>query len=422
VSSALAVRAGVERSAITRHAVYNVLAIELILVVALQRVAVPFVGGQVSMTLPVVLLGMGYLFARGVLVEDAVRAGLFVVSIVLCLLAAIGALLAGLPVEMSSLLLFVVIYVPFVYVLAPQFHDLYPRLPELFCRFMVIAALLTLLQWAVQIAGGPYLDPLNSLPSEFLLHGYNTSYAVVYGSGITKSNGFFFLEPSFCSQFLALAALIQLARGGKIWRVVLFGLALLPTVSGTGLLLVAFGLIILAVRRGSRWSLAMGVVTALAVAVVAATPAGAPFASRADESKYADSSFTLRFVAPYERTFEALGSASSAPLVGIGAGGAQRISDEYIAYTGDAALAFSVPAKLITEYGLIAGFAFLFFTVATFLVRVPSVTIALMLLFVHVTLSGSLHQPFIVYLGLLLASLFAKPRQMPKPPLRSVEV
>ncbi len=83
---------------------------------------------------------------------------------------------------------------------------------------------------------------------------YNYSYEIYYGSSILKSNGVVFLEASFASQFLALAIIVQILLGGGRLRLVLFGAALVSTLSGTGLLLLAAGLALLAVRRGGQWA------------------------------------------------------------------------------------------------------------------------------------------------------------------------
>lgn len=375
-------------------------------VVLLQRLALP--PTQVSVSLLVVLGAFVFLLLSGALVEDRVRTGLYLAAATLCLAAAFGSFLLRDDPSFFSLLLLIVLYAPFTHVLRPPLLDLYPRVLEFFCKLMVLGALLAIGQWVAQVSGAwTYTDLLaDALPAEFLLQNYNTTYPVYFGSPVMKSNGVIFLEPSFCSQFLALAVIAQLVQGGKRWRLPLFVAALLTTVSGTGLLLLAFGLTVLAWRRGALWSFGILATTIATITVIALTPAGELFAERAREARESQSSVNLRFSDPFVRTFDDLGRSDSAPFVGHGPGFAEREADVYRERT-DLALAFPPVPKLTSEYGIFAALVFSAFMVAAFWSRAPEKTIAASLIFMHFTLSGSLLQPPTVYLALLLTSLFA---------------
>ena len=381
-------------------------------IVALQRVALPLGGSQVSIVLPIVLLGLGALLLTGALVEDRYRAGAYLVAFTLCLAAALGSSLAGNEGSLLSVLLLGVLYAPFAYVLRPELRKLYPRVLDFFCQLMVLASILSIGMWAAQMGGWEYRDLLEFLPPQFLLEDYNTSYPIRWESEIYKSNGIIFLEPSFCSQFLALALITQLAQGGKRWRLVFYLAGILPTVAGTGLLLIAFGLIMLSIRRGPTWGAGMFFLTLMVAGAIAATPIGGLLSARADETSEQSSSFNLRFTEPYAHAYRALGEKPSAPFVGRGPGFVNRETDDYFERT-ELSLAFPTSSKLLAEYGVLAGFAFLSFIFLIFLSKVPSITVASSTLFLHLTLSGSLLQPFTVYLGLVFASVFAMPAAVP---------
>ncbi len=392
----------------TPRTTFLVLAVMVTSVVTLQRIAIPFGSEQVSLSLPVVLVGIGYLLLAGQLVEDRLRTGLYLLAVSLCLVAAlVSFVLNTVEASFGSVLLLVVLYAPFAYVLRPDLHALYGRLLDFFCQLMVIGAILSLGQWMGQMLGWRYTDLLaDVVPSALLLENYATAYPVRYGSEIYKSNGVFFLEPSFCSQFLALAAIIQLVRGGKRWRLPVYAAGILPTVAGTGLLLLAFGLMLISLRRRPIWSFAVVAVTVLTTVLVAITPAGDLFAERTEETTTRGSSFSLRFVEPYEHAYDDLGVDTRTPFTGRGPGYTQRRAEADFERT-DLMLLFPVVPKLVAEYGLLAALVFTFFTVYAFCARVPSSTIALSILFMHLTLSGSLLQPTTVYLSLLLTSIFA---------------
>jgi hypothetical protein len=382
-------------------------------VVALQRIAIPAGESQISIVLPIVLLALGALLITGALVEDRYRAGAFLVAYTLCLAAALGSALSGAQGSLLSVLLLGILYAPFAYVLRPELRRLYPRVVDFFCRLMLVGATLSIGMWAAQMLGWRYRDLLEFLPPGWLLDDYNTSYPVRWESEIFKSNGIIFLEPSFCSQFLALAVIAQLAQGGKRWRLPIYVAGILTTVAGTGLLLLAFGLIMLSIRRGPVWAGGMFLLTLVVAGAVAVTPVGGVLSSRADETQEQGSSFNLRFTDPYRQAYDALGEPDSAPFVGRGPGFVNRETDDYFERT-ELKLAFPTPTKLLAEYGLIAGGVFLAFIFLVFLSKVPSLTIASATLFLHLTLSGSLLHPFTVYLGLVLGSVFALPSAVPK--------
>jgi len=86
--------------------------------------------------------------------------------------------------------------------------------------------------------------------------GYNT---VIPVGELYKSNGFFLREPSHFSFLMALALLAELQMARRPLRLVTFGLALLLTYSGTGLLALSLGLMFPLGRRTLVQLLVLGV-------------------------------------------------------------------------------------------------------------------------------------------------------------------
>jgi len=315
----------------------------------------------------------------------------------------------GLSFSLTSLGLLVVVYTPYCFSMSPRARRLFPDVLEYFQKIMVIIAPVCLAQFAAQFVGWQFRDLLDFLPENMLAHNFNTSYTLYYGSSIYKSNGIIFLEPSFASQLLALAIIIQLVLGGRRGRILLFVAALLTTFSGTGMILLVTGLLVLAVRRGGRWLWRMVVTVALAAIVlgglVGGTEAAGRFLSRATELSEQGSSGNSRFVAPYEVVFGALSTDPAAMLVGRGAG--SLTSDlEYFSAT-DIAASYPALPKLLGEYGMPATMTFLMFLLTVFFLRVRSITLAVMVCMLFFFLSGALLEPQIVYLSWLLTALFA---------------
>jgi hypothetical protein len=173
-------------------------------------------------------------------------------------------------------------------------------------------------------------------------------------------------------------------------------------------LLLGAGLVVQMVRRGPRWSVRVLVLVGIGVALAAATPPGRAALGRVTEVNYSDTSGNQRFVAPYTRMWSDLGGGFRVLLTGNGPGFADREVATSTAQTGLSAEAPPIP-KLLIEYGLIAGLAFLGAVTVFLVLRTPSPSLSLALVVFYLFLSSSLLQPQTVFLAWLLASLFGRP-------------
>jgi hypothetical protein len=372
-----------------------------------QRVVLPVGPSPIPLVLPVLYVAVAVLWSTGSLRSDRVRTELFFLGAGACLLAAVAAIADGRELVLTSLLYLFVIYVPWTLTVRDASGRLYHNAIETFLRLMTFVSAVALLQMAVQLAGGPYIDPFELMPQQLVAEDYMTTYEVVYGSPIMKANGAFMLEPSFLSQFAALAIIVTLATGRRLTRLPLYGAALLASVSGTGLVLLGFGIGVAVLRR--RISIGTVGVLGLAAltAVVVASPLGGILLERTDEVSTPGSSGHLRFVAPYEEVARALQADPAAAFTGFGSGMTERLLES--GRTGGAAIVYPIAGKLVFEYGIVAGTLFAAFIVVAVTrgTRAPPVPAAcLLMLFV---LSGALLQPHTVAVAWLLTSLFARP-------------
>jgi hypothetical protein len=379
--------------------------------VVLQRFAVPVGDEQVSFVFVVEVLLLGVFLVRGLLVIERNRTLLYLVAAAACLAAATLAADRGDESSLLSLLLLLAIYAPFCFTLTPSLRSLYRPVLQFFVTLMSVIAVIALVQMLLQLAGWRYEDLLlANAPEELLLEGYNTSYPVQYGSAIIKSNAFIFLEPSFLSQFLALAFIIELTLEARLWRLVLLLGALLTTLSGTGVILLAFGIAFVLLKRTGITPVRVLVPLVVAVGVLLATPVGTLFNTRvAEERGDATSSTNARFIEPYKRVYDDLSGSVEHLVIGGGPGSAQRDADDLFVRR-DLALLYPVVPKLMFEYGLFAGFLFAGFIAFAFLNRTPSLVVASAALLMQFFLSGGLLQPHTVYLCYILTSLFAATR------------
>lgn len=394
--------------------------IALVASLVLQRVLIP---GGVPAVILVIFTLVIVMWRRGLASPDPLRFVLYLVAMGVCAFTAtLSSLNANNAPSIKSIGLLVVVYLPLCWITEGDRRRIFWVVLEFFVKVMTVFAVITILEWTAQVVGWRHQDFVADIvPPHMLYADFNTNYPVSYGSSILKPNAFVFLEPSVCSQFLALGLLGQLLLGGRRpLRVLLFALALLATVAGTGVVVLIVGVVAIAFSRGLKFTLALAVVAALVIIVIPLTPAGSVFSSRASETSSQGSSGNLRFVAPYQRLFDSsLQSGLTQELVGQGPGAGDRQAAVYFNETSLPLISPTLP-KLIVEYGIPAALAFMAFFLFALGSSPPSVPLAFALFTFYAVLQGALLLPLMPYTCMLLSTLYSgKPRKrVPRPPRR----
>lgn len=402
--------APVEQSAGGARAVLTVL---LLVVILGQRFALPVPGFELQLTLVAGLATLALLVRRGAVRPDRFRLQLYgtaavAVSATAFLAAYLSAWIGG-PLSVPSWMVLLALWVMFVYRLHPGAAGEYRHFALTFVRVMVVLAGVGAAQFAAQYAGvWRYRDLISALvPPDLLISGYNTSIPLQFGSEIYKANAFVFLEPSFLSQYCALALIVAVVLRAPVWQLGVLGLGLMSAVSGTGLLLVAVGAVLALlrvpglIRPGHLVTAAVGLLLALA------SPVGALLLARRGEFVQSGSSGYKRFVAPYLEVAEGLAQEPLRYLVGAGPGTATRLLESSARGQYGQAIVYNIPTKLLFEYGLVAGAVFTVFVLAALLHRGPVPVVPGALVFMLFILSGSLLQPHTVVLAWLLTGLWS---------------
>ncbi|CUU58732.1 O-antigen ligase like membrane protein [Parafrankia irregularis] len=374
----------------------------------LQRIAIPVAGAQLQLILPITIVGVIVMMSHGDIQVNVGRVRAYLLAMTACCAAALVSFLRELDDSaITSLILLFATYVPLCFGLAPSdARSIFPRVLDRFVTLTTILAGIAIFQFAIQLVGWQYTDVLKQVvPDNFRMHGFNTSYPVQYGSSLYKSNAFICLEPSFCSQFLAFGLVVCVLRSGSWWRYVLYVLALLSTVSGTGVVLLAVALVLLSVHKGARFATTAFVGVAIVVTILSFTPAASIFAERATETSSNNSSGSLRFVQPYTRTWDALDKDPVTVLFGSGPGFADRDAIEFFLRTS-LPLNYALLPKLVLEYGVIGTVAFLAFVLSMFVRGSPSFVLSGSVIVFYSVLSGGLLSPVVTTLGMLLVSWF----------------
>ena len=364
-----------------------------------QRLAIPGLGSQLPASLFITYLFLIILSLAFQVTINLPRLILFIVS---TSLLTCGMLFNAGRCSFFSFPYLLMTYLPFVFVLKNRNENIYKNTLYYFQILMVIASVLGICQIALQFVGVMIEDPYSFLPDGFIQQGYATTYKLYYGVNkyVSKSNAFIFLEPSFFSQFASIAFLIEAVYFKKLWRMLIYLVALIISLSGTGIMLLCFGMLIIPALR-SKASIIIGILLLCAIVVIFPDYFSKLLFGRLPEFITRDSSAHQRFIAPYLVVIDVIKDFPSAILFGIGPGTVDKLQTQYIA-------SFTPIPKVILEYGVLAGCSFVYFVLFCFFYKSRYSRLSLVLIFCYLFLSGSLLQPQTVHLFYLLSIMSPK--------------
>lgn len=327
--------------------------------VFLQRFGVPAGGKAINWVGPIGLALAAWGLLRGSLTFSPPRLAAY---LALCLLVLLGMVMR--QVAPSRFLVEPSLLSVVQFLILTSFATLsFARpLPEgVFVRrvtaVLAMAAVAGIAQFALQSVGLGLFSFRGLVPQSLLFEdGYNLQIPIGVG-GLYKSNGFFMLEPSVFSQFMALALVLEFLTLRRIRLLGLFAAGLLLSVAGTGWIVLASFLASAAFSMGRRGIVLSGLLASvLAIIGVAATvlapDVSAAFAARLDEVTRPATSGHLRFVTPFWLLDDVFRLEPAAALAGIGAGVSERLNlpYEYVVNT---------PIKIAVEFGVPALLAYL---------------------------------------------------------------
>lgn len=288
---------------------------------------------------------------------DAQRLAIF---LVLTGVLSLTSLFGAAAFSISSMAMFTVVHLPFILTAAPHpslSTSIAPTgggspsasIYALFLNLALAIALCGIAQFTLQrFIEVRWLFPIeNFVPSAFVVQHFNSQGVVEYGSQIYRSNGVFLPEPSYFSQLMAIAIVLELSLAGRWHRLALYAAALLTASAGTGLMILGICVPILIVKR-ARWDLlVIGVCTLAVVGVLGDTLHLGHLASRSGEFNETGSSAFARFVGGFYLFDQFLWDDPWRTLFGFGAG-----SFSELATRSHYAVAEMPLFKILMEFGL----------------------------------------------------------------------
>jgi hypothetical protein len=325
----------------------------------LQRFGVPAGAKSISIVGPIgfAIAAMG-VFNRSLSFSPA-RLGLMMA---ICACAAFGALLnvtspsvLTAPYNLQSVFQFLILtsfgVLSFAYSISER------RFFNTINACLVIIAISGILQFLAQFGGIRIFEFTGILPKQILYEdGYNLVIELGIGS-LDKSNGFFLLEPSIFSQFMAMGLIMEILVGRRPWVFGLFSVGLVLSGSGTGWIVLVSFVVSSVFSMGTRGIVLSAIVVVVvgtvlvAIALLVPDLAGA-MTGRLDELTRPGTSGHMRFITPFWLLSDVVSRSPGSLMFGLGGGVSEQLTMpyEYVVNT---------PVKIGLEYGVPALIAYL---------------------------------------------------------------
>jgi len=396
----------IESSGVTRHrsarrsvdrrreqGLFLFSAAQIASIIFLQKIGLPLAGSSAELPLLLMLIGLAAIIQRGWVTVDRTRALLFGAF---AILATAATVLNAANLSIASYLEVMALYAPFI--LRTEISaKTYLRIVEFFLRCMLLICGVIFLQYAVEIAVGASKMPSMNviLPKDWQYPGFTYIRPMEMFHNLVKPNGYFMMEVSILSQFLALGAVLEIIYTQKWWRLAVFVVALIATYAGSGLLLLVVVAPTLLVRASPRILIGISVALVFGLLFASQTHWFAALLSRTDEFQHYNGSARHRFIEPLVVLQEFLTGPHNI-FVGIGAGNIEKGN-----YTS-----WWPITKVTVEYGILTAVSFFAMLLYCMFRGPPDWRVALAIFLSYFFLNGSFIVPIDVYLCLVFCALF----------------
>ncbi len=370
----------------------------------LQRFAIPAGGLKISVATPLVLGLAAWALASGTLVIERRRMALY------CGLCAVAlfsvATQINLPLAMAPRMSLTSLYYWLAITAFAVLRFRHSVSETAFFRLvsLVLAALAVagLVQFVLQFVGISFFSFVGVVPDQFLIEEqYNVTIPI--DRGLNKSNGFFLVEPSVFSQFMAVGVVVEALYFRRAAFLALFFVALLSSMSGTGWMVVGSYIVVLAISAGRRGLigailLAAGCALAFAALSVALPDFADMMSGRVYEFTLPGTSGHERFVTPFLALQDLLNAAPWVSVTGVGPGASEQLMIPYIYH-------LNTPVKVLMEYGIFG--LMLYLGLLTWGTRTKRQATLLAPLMVLLLLTGGYHQFSPILFAVLLIGTVA---------------
>jgi hypothetical protein len=366
------VRGAGKRTRLTRTGIWWVCALAIFCATLLSKVSVPPFGALgISITLFLLPLVACLGFAGRTLSIEPVRLALF---LSLTGLLAVISLFGAAEFSVSSMAMFTVVHLPFIFAARQangpkalrrdyQEGTASTAIHTFFLNLCLVVGVCGIAQFFLQaVIPVRFLFPIeNFVPASLVTQHFNSQGVLEYGSETYRANGVFLPEPSYFSQLMGIAIVLELCMLSRWWRLAAYGVALLTAGAGTGLMIVGLCVPLIIVKRGRLDLLLVGAAAIAAVGALGESTYVGHLASRAGEFNAMGSSAFARFIGGFYLFDQFQWDDPWRTLFGFGAG-----SFTDYAKRAHYAVAEMPLFKMVLEFGLLGSLAY-FLTLGYFL-------------------------------------------------------
>jgi hypothetical protein len=352
------------RSQPSRKGLLVVCALAIVCATVLYKFSVPPLGAR-GISFSLILLPLLTLcgFAARTLSIEAFRLALF---LSLAGMLSVVSLFGIEEFSVSSMAMFMVAHLPFVFAAgqtrrpaAPlsgdEAGDVAASIHAFFLNLALFIGLCGIAQFFLQrVIPVRYLFPIeNFVPASFVTQHFNSQGVLEYGSQTYRANGVFLPEPSYFSQLMGVAIILELCLRGRWLRLGIYGVALLTAGAGTGVMILVLCVPLLIIQR-RRWDLALiGIAAIAVVGALGDSSYVGHLASRTGEFNSAGSSAFARFVGGFYLFDQFLWDDPWRTLFGFGAGAFTEYANHSYYSVAEMPL-----FKMIMEFGLVGALAY----------------------------------------------------------------
>ncbi|MEO6339845.1 MAG: hypothetical protein ABIO39_07405 [Caulobacteraceae bacterium] len=317
--------------------------------ILLQKVGLPAGAAQISIQIPLLYASIAY---AAFFLNVEVSLIRLIIYCIFFTVALFSQMVSGQPFSITSFEIVLALYLPFIFVWRMSRED-YLECMKPFQNLMLLGGAMVLLQVLWQV-GTHYrsrisIEPL--IPAALRLQGYLYEAPIHWGASFYRANGFFFLEPSSVSSFLACAFIIEVSYFQRPKRMLFYIVSMFATLAATGVVMLLIASPFLLMKLTPRMRVLAAAVGLLAIPVVLATGLGDVFLSRTTELSNPGTSGSQRVAAPAAQILDILPK----PNILFTGQGAGNVDNSQSSVWG--------VVKLLDEYGGLTAITFMIFLI-----------------------------------------------------------
>lgn len=389
--------------------VVNTVCIGYATCVLLQKLAfVPYPGTALQWSLPLSYVFIGLLVLKGGMTIDPKKFLLYAVFTLLC---AIASIYAGFEAKTVTSL-FYLFFAYFLFTFNVNISSVaYGKIINFIIALGIFATFMVYMDWIVQLLGQEMPSVEKVVPKSLLFFNYVYIQPIEWGSKWMKPNGFFFLETSFVSQFIATALVLEACKRQRIIVLGILGTGLVLGFGGTGLLLIILSLPAFIFYLRPKLILVCIMVTPLLFAAAIQVGLTDNIEKRSSELSRPNSSGYNRFTVQAQQISGASNLAASEIIWGKGPGRAPQAPN----------IIWLPIVKVLLEYGLFVSVSFWFFFLGSIFGRGVPFYASWVVLMQYFFLNGSFLVPICVLVCLWIAGIYTvTPVGPPRQPFRQI--